>query len=142
MEKDVRDGRINLIESVKDLDTGKNKISKQKLGLKGCKKVAGIIKGHKHLFSPALLEHIDGTGQKGDKRLKAFQLPDLSLENTEDFNKTVQGLKGARMITKNYGKGGGFKMNKTALNMKQVDMHENTNLGISARVETEHPMEF
>ena len=84
----------------------------------------GILKGDKHLFSPAKVGLIDPRGQKGDKRFKAFQLPDMINDDSEELNKTVQGFKGARMTAKKFGKGGGFIMNKTAQHQKLSEAHD------------------
>ena len=121
MQKEVRDGRINLNETLGNFEDNNNKMWRQRPGLKGGKKVVGILKGDKHLFSPAKVGLIDARGQKGDKRFKPFQLPELTNDDNEELNKTVQGFKGARMTAKKFGKGGGFIMNKTAQNHKLVE---------------------
>ena len=68
-----------------------------------------------HLFSPAAVQYIEGTGQKGDKRLKEFALPELvTLVERPGRSQKPGGkaLKGKRKPGRRIGVGGAFGMGR------------------------------
>lgn len=88
----------------------------EQLGLQASQRgTQSVLSGDLHLFSPAALQYIEGTGQKGDKRLREFALPQLATLVERPGRSRKPGGKGAtgkRKPGRRAGVGGAFGMGR------------------------------